>query len=122
MARAEATSRYVRQSPRKLRDVATMVRGLQVERALDVLHFSVKRASVPIEKTVRSAVANYKVAEAGTARLEDLFVESITIDEGPTLRRFRPRAMGRATQVLKRSSHLSVVLATKDRVQEAEKP
>lgn len=113
MPRAVALSRYVRQSPRKLRAVADLVRGLNVEKALDILHFSVKRPAIPVEKALRSAIANFRAAEPASARTEELFVESIAVDEGPTLKRYRPRAMGRATQILKRSSHLKVVLATK---------
>ena len=110
-----ATARYVRISPRKMRQVADLVKGKDVEEALNVLHFTLKASSIPIEKTIRSATAN-AINMAGSTRLkaEDLFVKDIQVDGGPPMKRFRPRAMGRATRILKRTSHLSVVLAARE--------
>ena len=107
-----AKAKYVRISPRKMRQVADLVKGKDVEEALNVLHFTLKAASMPVEKTIRAATAN-AVNVAGSTRLkvENLFVKDIQVNGGPPLKRFRPRAMGRATRILKRTSHLSVVLA-----------
>ena len=110
-----ATSRYVRMSPRKMRRVVDLVKGKDVEDALNLLHFTLKAASTPVEKTIRSAAAN-AVNTAGSTRLrvEDLYIKKVRVDVGPTLKRFRPRAMGRATRILKRTCHLSVVLAERE--------
>ena len=110
-----AKARYVRGSPRKLRQVADLVKGKDVEFALNLLHFTLKGASTPLEKTIRSAAAN-AVNVSGSTRLkvEHLFVKDIQVDGGPSMKRFRPRAMGRATRILKRTSHLSVVLAERE--------
>lgn len=109
---ARAKARWVRMSPRKMRLVANMVRGKVVNEAVDRLHFSLKRASEPIEKTVRSALANLLAMEAA-AKLnpDEVFIKEIRVDEGPTLRRWRPRAMGRATRIRKRTSHVTVIVA-----------
>lgn len=110
-----AKARYVRVSPRKMRQVADLIKGKDVEDALNVLHFTLKAASTPIEKTIRSATSN-AIHMAGSTHLkvEDLFVKEIQVDGGPPMKRFRPRAMGRATRILKRTSHLSVVLAERE--------
>ena len=98
-----------------MRQVADPIRGKDVEDALNVLHFTLKASSTPIEKTIRSAASN-AIHMAGSTRLkvEDLFVKDIQVDGGPPMKRFRPRAMGRATRILKRTSHLSVVLAERE--------
>ena len=110
-----AKARYVRISPRKMRQVASLIKGKDVEEALNVLHFTLKAASTHVEKTIRSAAAN-AINVAGSTRLkvEHLYVKDIQVDGGPTLKRFRPRAMGRATRILKRTSHLSVVLEERE--------
>ncbi|MFQ6617665.1 MAG: 50S ribosomal protein L22 [Fidelibacterota bacterium] len=113
---SKAISRYIRQSPRKLRQVVDVIRGKDVETALSLLHFSTKRASVPIEKAIRSAISNMLNSEGGSdIEPEDMVIKEIFVDEGPTMRRYRPRAMGRATIIRKRSSHLTVVLSTKNK-------
>lgn len=110
---AKAETRWVRMTPRKMRLVANLVRGKGVTSAVNILGFSTKRAALPIEKTIRSASANLlQMDEAAKLDSDDLFVKTIMIDEGPTMRRFRPRAMGRATRIRKRTSHISVVVAT----------
>lgn len=107
-----AKAHYVRVSPRKMRQVANLVKGKEVEDALNLLHFTLKASSIHVEKVIRSAAAN-AINMAGSTRLkvEDLYIKDIQVDGGPSLKRFRPRAMGRATRLLKRTSHLSVVLA-----------
>jgi large subunit ribosomal protein L22 len=88
-----------------------MVRGKPVDEALTVLKFTVKKGSRLINKTLRSAVANAE--NTHMIDVDNLFVKTILIDDGPRLKRFRPRAMGRATSILKRMSHITVVLAEK---------
>ena len=104
-----ARLRWLRMSPRKVRLVVDQIRGKDVEQALNVLDFSPKAAAVPVAKLLRSAVANAEVK--GLFDLDRLFVELATVDEGPMWRRWRPRAMGRATRVRKRTSHITLELA-----------
>ena len=112
---ARAIQKNMRQSARKVRQVCDMIRGKNLEFALNTLHFSNKKASLQIEKTLRSAVSNLlNTDDGGHLEPEDLFIKSIFVNEGPTARRFRPRAMGRATIIRKRSSHLTVVVADND--------
>jgi large subunit ribosomal protein L22 len=107
----QAKLRYLRVSPRKTRLVVDLVRGKGVEEAMNILRFTRRAASEPVRKLINSAVAN---AERDNARVDALFVSEIYVDEGPTLRRFRPRAQGRATRINKRTSHVTCVLAEKD--------
>ncbi|GIK76677.1 MAG: 50S ribosomal protein L22 [Acidobacteria bacterium] len=103
-----AKARYVRTSPRKARVVADQVRGLDVERAIALLEFSPRGASIPILKLLRSAAAN---AESNHGLdPEEMRIDAISVDEGPTLRRYRPRARGRATRIEKRSCHIAIAL------------
>jgi ribosomal protein L22 len=103
-----ARARYVRVAPRKARLVADQVRGLHVEKALALLQFSPRGAAEEIQKLVMSAQAN---AEENHDLIGDeMRIATITVDEGPTLRRFRPRALGRATPINKRTSHIAVAL------------
>jgi large subunit ribosomal protein L22 len=106
-----AKLRYLRVAPRKTRLVIDLVRGKNVADAINILTFTRRAASEPVRKLIESAIAN---AESGAADIDRLFVESIYVDEGPTLRRFRPRAMGRATRINKRTSHVTCVLAERD--------
>lgn len=103
-----AKLRYLRVAPRKTRLVIDLVRGKKVEDAISILTFTRRAASEPVRKLIESAIAN---AEAEDANVERLYVQQIYVDEGPTLRRFRPRAMGRATRINKRTSHVTCVLA-----------
>ncbi len=104
-----ASSRYVRVAPRKARLVADQVRGLQIDRARALLQFSPRGAAEDIGKLIESAAAN---AENNHDLVSDeMRVAEITVDEGPTLRRFRPRALGRATPINKRTSHIAVALS-----------
>ena len=105
---AKASMKYVRTSPRKMRRVVDMVRGQHVEEARRILRFSPLGASKDVGKLLDSAVANAEQNPGIVA--QNLVVERIFVDEGPTLRRFRPRAYGRATRVRKRTSHVTVVV------------
>ena len=103
-----AKARYVRIAPRKARLIADQVRGMHIEQARALLEFSPRGAAHPIRKLINSAAAN---AENNHDLIGDeMRISSITVDEGPTLRRFRPRAMGRATPINKRTSHIAVAL------------
>ena len=103
-----ASARYVRIAPRKARLIADQVRGMHIESARALLQFSPRGAAHPIQKLINSAAANAENNHDLVA--DELRVASITVDEGPTLRRFRPRAMGRATPINKRTSHIRVAL------------
>jgi ribosomal protein L22 len=107
-----ASARYVRIAPRKARLIADQVRGLHIEKARALLQFSPRGAAEDIHKLIDSAAAN---AENNHDLIGDeMRVSSITVDEGPTLKRFRPRAMGRATPIHKRTSHIAVALSPED--------
>ncbi len=112
---AKAEGRYIRISPRKVKQVIDMIRGKAVEEALNLLHFSPKTASGPVEKVLRSAIANLLGQEGGAkVNTEELVIKDIRVNPGPTLKRFRPRAMGRATPIRKRSSHITVVVGEEE--------
>jgi ribosomal protein L22 len=104
-----ASSRYVRIAPRKARLIADQVRGLQIDRARALLQFSPRGAAQDIGKLIESAAANAENNHDLVA--DEMRVAEITVDEGPTLRRFRPRALGRATPINKRTSHIAVALS-----------
>lgn len=108
MQEARAVARYVRLSPRKVRQVADLVRGKGVEEALAILRFTPKRASQVIAKVIRSARANAEHNYDMDA--DSLYIDRIFVDEGPTWKRYQPRAMGRANLRRKRTSHITVVL------------
>ena len=105
----QARSRFVRFSPSKVRRVLDLIRGLPVEEARHVLAFTQRRAADPIAKTLESAVASARHNEGLDS--EELFVSEAFADEGPVLKRYQPRARGRATQILKRTSHITIVVA-----------
>jgi large subunit ribosomal protein L22 len=106
-------------SPRKMRLVADMVRGMEVNRALDVLKFSSKEASRKVEKLLMSALANWQAKNEGV-RLEEskLYVKNISVDSGRILKRLRPAPQGRAHRIRKRSNHVTVSLDTLTTVNE----
>jgi large subunit ribosomal protein L22 len=107
-----ASSRYVRVAPRKARLIADQVRGLHIEQARALLEFSPRGAAQDIRKLIESAASN---AENNHDLIADeMLIAEITVDEGPTLRRFRPRAMGRASRINKRTSHIAVALTPED--------
>ena len=99
-------------SPRKVRQVIDLIRGRSVDESMHTLQFVAKGAKEPVEKTLRSAVANIFNNSKEGAQLEasDLYVKEAFVDEGPTMKRFRARAMGRATMVRKRTSHITIVV------------
>ena len=107
-----ASARFVRVAPRKARLVADQVRGLPIEDALPLLRFSTRSAAQDIRKLIESAAANAEANHDLVA--DDLFIKDIHVDEGPTLRRYRPRALGRATRINKRTSHIVVALTPED--------
>jgi ribosomal protein L22 len=107
-----ASARFVRVAPRKARLVADQVRGLPLEDARALLRFSNRGAAQDIRKLIESAAANAEANHDLVA--DDLFIKDIHVDEGPTLRRYRPRALGRATRINKRTSHINVALTRED--------
>ena len=115
MVESIAKLKNIRVTPQKARRVIDMVRGKQVEEALAILKFAPQGASEPVFKLVASAVANARVTADKTNEFiseADLVIERIFVDEGPTMKRFQPRAQGRAFQILKRTSHITVVLSS----------
>ena len=110
MAQATATSKYNRTSARKMRRAVNMIRGQHVAEAQRILRFSGLGASRDVEKLLNSAVANAEQQPGVIA--DNLMVDRAWVDEGPTLKRYRPRAYGRATRVHKRTSHVTVVVST----------
>jgi ribosomal protein L22 len=107
-----ARARFVRVAPRKARLVADQVRGLPIEDALPLLRFSTRSAAQDIRKLIESAAANAENNHDLVA--DDLLIKDIHVDEGPTLRRYRPRALGRATRINKRTSHIAVALTPEE--------
>ncbi|MBQ3884242.1 MAG: 50S ribosomal protein L22 [Succinivibrio sp.] len=105
----KAIHRYARSSAQKTRLVADQVRGLPVQKALDLLQFSPRKAAALIRKVLLSAVANAE--HNNGADIDSLVVSKIMVDEGPSLKRIMPRAKGRADRIVKRSSHITVVVA-----------
>ncbi|WP_309616627.1 50S ribosomal protein L22 [Salinibacterium sp.] len=115
MVESIARVKHIRVTPTKARRVVNLIRGKQAVEALAILKFAPQGASEPVYKLVASAMANAKVkADATNSYLDeqDLFVSEAFVDEGTTLKRFQPRAQGRAFQILKRTSHITIVLAT----------
>ena len=107
-----ATAKFVRMAPRKVRMVVDQIRNKSVEQALEVLQFSTRAAAEPVAKVVRSAVANAE--NNNNLRSENLVIAAAYVDEGPTLKRIRPRAKGSASRINKRTSHITVVVAPKE--------
>ena len=107
-----ASSRYVRVAPRKARLVADQVRGLHIDQARALLQFSPRGAAHDIGKLIESAASNAENNHDLVA--DEMKVAEITVDEGPTLKRFRPRALGRATPIHKRTSHIAVALSPEE--------
>ena len=105
----DAKLKYARISPQKARLVADQVRGLEVEKALQVLGFSTKKAAGIVKKVLESAIANAEHNEG--ADIDELKIQRIFVDEGPTLKRIRARAKGRANRILKRTSHITVTVS-----------
>ncbi len=111
---ARAISKYNRQSARKIRKVLDQVRGSNVNSAIDYLHFSSEKASVVVEKTIRSAIANLMQIDGNNDLNPDTFmIKEAYANQGPVMKRFRAASMGRASRLRRPSSHLTIVLTTK---------
>jgi ribosomal protein L22 len=107
-----ASSRYVRVAPRKARLIADQVRGMHIEQARSLLAFSPRGAAEDIRKLIESAAANAENNHDLVA--DEMLISEITVDEGPTLRRYRPRALGRASRINKRTCHIAVALSPEE--------
>ena len=116
---AFATARFQRITPMKARRVVDLVRGLPVDEALTLLQFAPQSAAQTVYKVLESAVANAETTEGLNA--SDLVVAACRVDEGPTMKRWRPRAQGRATRINKRTSHITLVVQPADVVAAAKK-
>ncbi|WP_424448647.1 50S ribosomal protein L22 [Microbacterium arborescens] len=115
MVESTARVKHIRVTPQKARRVVALIKGKQAQEALAILKFAPQSASEPIYKLVASAVANARVkADKDNEFLDDadLYVKNAYVDEGTTLKRFQPRAQGRAFQIKKRTSHITIVLST----------
>ena len=114
---AKAQVRFIRISPMKARRVVDLIRGKSTVEALEILRFAPQAASKPVLKLLQSAIANARVkADQAGERFDEreLVVSAAYVDEGPTMKRFQPRAQGRAYRINKRTSHVTVVVASKD--------
>ena len=123
MVESIARVRHIRVTPMKARRVVNLIRGKQALEALAILKFAPQGASEPVYKLVASAMANARVkADKDNSYLDeqDLYVSRAFVDQGATLKRFQPRAQGRAFQILKRTSHITIVLSTPDEVEAAD--
>jgi large subunit ribosomal protein L22 len=105
----KASAKSIRIAPRKVRMVIDTVRGKSVSQALSILALTRKKAAKPVQKVLRSAVAN-AAENDGVNDVDELVIDQIMVDEGPTLKRYMPRARGRATPIRKRTSHIRVIL------------
>ena len=108
---AKAKARFIHASPRKLRDVVNLIRGRDVTNALSTLKLISRTSTIPIEKVLRSAVAN--AVQLTDVNEEDLYISKITVDIGSVMKRFRAAPMGRAVKIRKRTSHINIVLRDK---------
>ncbi|GGC86110.1 50S ribosomal protein L22 [Tersicoccus solisilvae] len=112
---AKAVARHIRVTPMKARRVVNLIRGKQANEALAILKFAPQSASEPVYKVVASALANARVQadrDSIAFNEDDVVVSEAFVDEGPTMKRFQPRAQGRAYRINKRTSHITVVVAT----------
>lgn len=107
---AFAVAKHVGYPPRKVRQLADLVRGHSVESALDILRFTNRAAAESVSKTIKSAMHNMVNKHGGAVDAEDMFIKAVLVDEGRTMYRIRPRAQGRAFRIRKRSSHIKVVV------------
>ena len=108
----KATAKYVRMSPTKVRRVVDLIRGLPASEAQAIVKFDAHAASEPVGKVLDSAIAN--AGHNHNLDTNNLYVSEAYVDEGPTLKRFRPRAQGRAYRIRKRTSHITVVVSSKE--------
>src|SRR4051794_553574 len=122
---AKAKARFVRVTPQKARRVVDLIRGRQAPQAIAVLEFAPQSASEPVLKVVNSAIANARVkADAASEPFDErlLVIQEAYVDEGPTLKRFRPRAQGRAYRIRKRTSHITVVVGPAENLKVGPRP
>jgi len=115
MVESIARVKHIRVTPQKARRVVALIKGKQAQEALAILKFAQQSASEPIYKLVHSAMANAQVKADRDGEFldeQDLYIKNAFVDEGTTLKRFQPRAQGRAFQIKKRTSHITIVLAT----------
>ena len=113
---AKASARHVRVTPQKARRIVDLIRGKQAVEAIAVLRFAPQSASDPVQKVLESAIANLRVkADKASEAFDEtnLVISEAFVDEGPTMKRFRPRAQGRAARINKRTSHITVVVTPK---------
>jgi large subunit ribosomal protein L22 len=110
----QATAKFVRVAPRKARLVADNIRGRSVPEARTILAFTERAAAIDVEKVLSSAVANAESNPALHWNGDDLVIHSVTVDEGPTLKRWRARARGRTARIMKRTCHITVQVAQKE--------
>lgn len=111
---ARAVHRFISSTPRKMRLVVDLIRGMSVDKAIEVLHFSPQHASKDAEKVLRSAVANLMNQDDSTrVEPEELYVKEAFVNGGPTIKRIQPAPMGRAFRIRKRSCHLTIIVASK---------
>lgn len=123
MLEARAINRYISSSPRKMRLIIDLIRGKSVPEAMSILHFSTKHPSRVAEKVLRSAVSNLQNKdESGRTDNETLFVKEAYVNGGPSMKRMLPAPMGRAYQILKRSNHLTIIVAQRPQPKKAIKP
>ncbi len=106
---ATAVLKYIGVSPQKGRLLADQIRGLPVERALEILQFSARKAALPVKKALESAIANAEHNEG--ADVDELRVQSVEVGDGPTMKRFHARAKGRGARILKRTSHITITVS-----------
>ena len=111
---AQAVRKHIRSSPLKMRRVINLVRGKTVPEALNILNFKPQKVTEVIDKTIQSAVYNLMDKHDERFNEGELVIKEIRADEGPTLKRYQPRARGRATPIRKRTTHLTVVVAVKE--------
>ncbi len=111
MQQVKASARTIRIAPRKVRLVVDLIRGKKIGEAIAILRLTPKAASPVVEKVLKSAVANAE--HNHEMDVENLFISEVFVDEGPTMKRFRPRAQGRASAINKRTSHITVVVSEK---------
>ena len=105
---ARAVGKYIRISPQKVRLVADVVRGMHVDKAITTLKFMPKKGAGILRQVIESAVAN--ATQDDSVDVDNLVIKKVTVDGGPSMKRIRPRAMGRATRIIKRTSHITVIL------------
>lgn len=119
---AKAINRFIGTSPRKMRLVIDLIRGKNVEEALNILHFTTKHAAKTAEKVLRSAISNAQnKEESGRLDTSTLYVKNAFVDGGPSMKRIMPAPMGRAFRIRKRSNHITIVVAQRAQKAEAKK-